>query len=73
MTLPTNKGPMTIDQLVDHLTYVNYACNRDRSPEITAEQWAGIFSNAAAMEVRYQAEKAINKARINADLDAQGL
>lgn len=50
-------------QIVDELTYVNYACNRDAAPEVPAERWVRMFPNGAVLEARYQAEKAINKAR----------
>lgn len=64
--IPTNLGPMAPREIVDWLTYSNYVHNRRRSPEVTPEQWATIYPNAAAMERTYQAElattEAINKA-----------
>lgn len=52
-----------LSPLVQELTFINYAFNRDADENITAEQWALIYPNAAELEARYQAEKAINKAR----------
>lgn len=52
-----------IDALIDRLTFINYACNRDAAPEITPERWARIYPNVEALEAKYQAEKVINRAR----------
>ena len=41
--IPTNEGQMTPEDIIDHLTYSNYAFNRDISPNITPEQWAKLF------------------------------
>ena len=57
-TIPTNRGAMTAGQLIADLTYINYAVNRDASPDITPEQWATIYPRAAELEARYQAERA---------------
>lgn len=43
-------------QLVDELTYTNYAHNRRLSPHITPERWAKIYPNAEAMEARFTAD-----------------
>lgn len=48
---------MTILELVDELTYRNYAHNRRISPGVTPERWAKAYGpTAAAMEARYQRE-----------------
>lgn len=48
--------PLTLDDLVDSLTYISYATQRDLAPHITPETWAKYFDNAEAMEARYQRE-----------------
>lgn len=59
-----------LQPIVDQLTYINYACNRDASPHITPEQWAKCgYPNVRAMEAQYQAEKAITKAKITAEAE----
>lgn len=56
MMIPTNRGPMSAGQIVDELTYINYASNR--SAGMTAKQLATLFPvSGAAMEERYQAEE----------------
>lgn len=46
-------------QIIDELTYISYATNRDLAPEVSVERWEKhVYQNARAMEVRYQAEKA---------------
>ena len=46
------------DRIVDHLTYSCYAHNRAMAPEVTPEQWMGVFGERAAdFEARYQAEQ----------------
>lgn len=63
-TIPTNKGPMTPAALIDELTYINYRANRGYSPHITPESWKKLYGPATdAMEARYQAELAIEKAQ----------
>jgi hypothetical protein len=47
----------TFAELIDELTYRNYSYNRKRSPEIPAEKWRKVFSNADKMEKRFQAER----------------
>lgn len=61
--IPTSKGLMTPGAIVDELTYINYAFNRERSPHITPARWAKVYPRAAELEARYQAEKAIDNAR----------
>ena len=52
--------------IVDELTYVNYACNRDAAPHVAPEQWARCgYPNVPAMEARYQAEQAITRAKVS--------
>lgn len=45
-----------ISDLIDTLTYVNYAHNRRLSPDIPAERWAQIYPQALEMEGRFQQE-----------------
>jgi hypothetical protein len=52
---------MTATEVVDYLTYCNYAHNRRISPHITPERWAKIYPNAAAMEAKFQADMLIEK------------
>ena len=47
----------TTQQLVDELTYANYAHNRQRSPDLTPEQWTKVYSNVYQLEARYQQEQ----------------
>jgi hypothetical protein len=48
--------------LIDRLTYINYAFNRERSPHVSVERWARLYGpNTGSMEARYQAEKLIAK------------
>ena len=56
--IPTNEGQMTPEDIIDHLTYSNYAFNRDISPNVTPEQWAKLFGveQTKAMEHHYQYE-----------------
>lgn len=54
---------MTPEAVIDELTYISYAHNRDTS-NVTPESWKKVYGPSVdAMEARYQAEKAINKAR----------
>ena len=56
--IPTNEGQMTPEDIIDHLTYSNYAFNRDISPNETPEQWAKLVGveQTKAMEHHYQYE-----------------
>lgn len=54
---------MTATEMVDDLTFTAYAHNRDLAPEISPERWAKVFPNAAAMEERYQRERAAGRPR----------
>ena len=55
--ISTNNGQMTPEDIVDDLTYINYAFNRDISPTITPEQWAKLYGPSTdKMEHRYQQE-----------------
>lgn len=57
-TIPTSIGVVTPAQLVDELTYSNFAYNRDRG--MSAEAYASMFRSfpTAAFEARYQREVA---------------
>jgi hypothetical protein len=55
--IPTNRGPMTADQIIEHLVYVSYAHNRDLGLSPEAFKRAR-FENVDALEARYQAERA---------------
>lgn len=56
---PQGRYAMTASQLVDELTYRNYAWNRKRSPAVTPDQWATVYgSSTAEMERRFQREEA---------------
>jgi hypothetical protein len=45
-------------QLIDTLTYVNYATNRDAAPDVKVESWKNVYgSRTDAMEAKYQEEK----------------
>ena len=48
---------MTPTQVVDFLTYANYAHNRSLSPEISPERWAKIYSDASKLEAKFQADQ----------------
>jgi hypothetical protein len=44
--------------LIDRLTYINYAANRDSFPHLTPQSWKRIYGEAVdGMEARYQQEK----------------
>jgi len=66
---------LNFKQIFDDLTFINYACNRDSAPSITPESWKKVYGNAAVdqMEPRYLAQKAITKAKIDAELDSYGI
>jgi len=48
-------------ELIDELTYRSYSYNRKRSPEIPADKWRKVFSNADEMEKRFQVELLVNQ------------
>ena len=54
---------MTVGEAIAELLFISYATNRDQRPDITPARWAAIYPNAEALEAKYQAEKAILKAR----------
>ncbi len=59
--IPTNKGPMTTESIVDHLTYCSYRAQRalhGMSAENARRLWP---HSGDAMEAKYQAEKLIAK------------
>lgn len=43
-------------EIVDELTYRNYAYNREKAPAITPEQWAKVYGDTTTLETRYQEE-----------------
>jgi hypothetical protein len=45
---------MTTAKVIDELIYRSYSYNRQRSPEITPEQWGIIFAHVVEMEKRFQ-------------------
>lgn len=50
---------MTAQEIVDELTYINYAHNRQIAPSLTPESFAKAgFPSVPAMEARYQRELA---------------
>jgi len=56
---------MRLEDLVIDLMYEAYAWNRDRTPDITPERWKKILGpEVDLMEAKYQADKAIQKARL---------
>ena len=62
--IPTNRGPMTPDLIIETCEYISYATNRDRAPHLTPEQFKRCgFPNVERHEAMYQAELAIRKAR----------
>lgn len=62
-TVPTNRGPMKLDDVIADLRYQSYAANRTYAPHIEPRRWARLFGDITEYEARYQAEKAINRAR----------
>jgi len=45
-------------QLIDDLTYRNYAHNRRLAPEVSAESWQKVYGlDVVGFEARYQAEQ----------------
>lgn len=64
MSIPTNYGPLNPLEIIDRLTYISYATNRDAAPHITPNSWEKVYGpEVDSMEAQYQAEKAINQAR----------
>lgn len=57
-TIPTSQGDLTPSEIVDELTYFNYAWNRDNS-DLPVETYAKYFGEGATakMEERYQNDK----------------
>jgi Zn/Cd-binding protein ZinT len=43
-------------ELINNLIYRSYAYNRNRTPEITPEQWQGVYPNTHELERQYQEE-----------------
>lgn len=62
MTLPDSGSLRPIGAILDDLTYASYSANRDAAPHISPARWAPHYPNAAELEARYQAERAIQKA-----------
>ena len=56
-----SKTQQNLWDIVDALTYRNYVYNRQRSPDITPEQWGKIYKNVEALEAKYQKELAEGK------------
>jgi hypothetical protein len=54
----TLDGQTPIRDIVDEMVYRSYSYNRQRAPDIKPEEWARIFPNGKALEVRYEADKA---------------
>lgn len=44
-------------EIISDLVYINYAHNRDISPEISPERWSQIYGDTTNMEARYRKEK----------------
>lgn len=59
--IPTSKGQMSAEQIVDELTYSSYRYNRS-AHGMSAESGMKWYPNGEQMEARYQAELAIAKA-----------
>lgn len=45
----------TYAELIDDATYRCYCYNRKRAPDITPEQWQGLFPKALEYELRKEA------------------
>jgi hypothetical protein len=45
-----------IHGIIDELTYRCYRYNRQRTPDITPNQWSTTLPNVEAMEKRFQSE-----------------
>lgn len=62
--IPTTKGAMSVTEIFEDLTYTSYKANREAAPDITPKSWEKVYGpEVVAMETRYQADKAIEKAR----------
>lgn len=49
-----------MSEIMRELTYISYATQRNRTPDITPERWSGIYgSSVGFMESRYQAERRV--------------
>ena len=59
LNITENTADKEIHGFIDELTYSCYKYNRDRSPDITPEQWGKIFANANILEQKYQQERRI--------------
>lgn len=56
--MPSPTQQIKSEELIDDLTYFNYAHNRNLSPHITPESWAKVYGQRTpAMEERYQREQ----------------
>jgi len=59
--------------LADDLTYINYCANRDLRPDIPIERYiAAGYKGVPEMEARYQAERAVTRARATAFVEWAG-
>lgn len=58
MTIPTNKGDLTIGEIFNHLQYSSYAANRDYG--MTHEQLRSIGIGNYEMKQKYEQEKSLN-------------
>lgn len=57
---------VSIPDVFDYMTYVNYRSNRDNDPSISPERWEKIYGpSVKSMEVRYQSELVGKLALIN--------
>lgn len=55
----TLSGDVTARQIVDFLTYSNYAHNRRLCPEVTPARWEKVYGPSVwEMEEQFQAEQA---------------
>ena len=48
---------MTIEHVVNEMVYRSYTHQRRLAPDVPAAEWAALFTEAEAFEVRYQAER----------------
>lgn len=61
--IPTNKGPMTPEGIVDYLTFCSYRAQRALHGMSAASAKRLWPLSGDAMEAQFQAEQAIEKAR----------
>lgn len=56
--IQTSRGPMTLDQIGDYLSYRSYKFQRESHPRISAEMWKKHFDSADVdrWEARYLSE-----------------